>query len=51
MLLPLLFQGVGVQRDKFLKLNIFNAQVVDEISKDPLHWTTLARLSSHTRQS
>ena len=35
--LPLLLQGVGVQGDQFFELDIFDAQVVDEISEDPLH--------------
>ena len=39
--IPLLLQSVGVEGDEFLKLDIFDAQVIYEISEDPLHVTFL----------
>lgn len=42
--IPLLFQIISIQCYQFFKLDIFNAQAIDEIGKD-----TLSAVSAKTR--
>jgi hypothetical protein len=35
--LPKLLQGIRIQRRKLLKLNVFDAKILDEICKDTLY--------------
>ena len=48
---PLLSQGVGIEGDELFELDVPDAQVVNEVSEDPLQRTKLASSGTFEEQA